>query len=87
MRQLYTVLDRADIALGGWIRHQRLERCRQELATAAARNRTIESVARRWGFKDATHFARSFRDAYGMSPRQWRASRAPGSNDPGTAKS
>ena len=74
VRQLYTVLDQADIALGDWIRHQRLERCRQELATAAARHRTIESVARGSGFVNAAHFARSFRGAYGMTPRQWRAS-------------
>jgi AraC-like DNA-binding protein len=33
---------------------------------------TIAAVARRWGFADATHFARRFRDAYGLSPREWR---------------
>jgi len=73
IRQLYTVLGRADISLGDWIRTHRLERCRQELASPAARTRTIASIARRWAFKDATHFSRAFRDAYGMTPRQWRA--------------
>ncbi|MDT5150765.1 MAG: hypothetical protein QOI01_2498, partial [Mycobacterium sp.] len=29
------------------------------------------TVARRWGFKDPTHFARRFRAAYGMPPSQW----------------
>lgn len=72
IRQLYTVLARADICLGDWIRTQRLERCRQELAAPAARHRTIAAIARRWAFKDATHFSRAFRDAYGMSPREWR---------------
>jgi len=72
VRQLYTVLARADISLGDWIRTQRLERCREELASPTARNRTIASIARRWAFKDATHFSRAFREAYGMTPRQWR---------------
>lgn len=73
VRQLYTVLGQADIGLGDWIRNQRLERCRQELAAPAAGTRTIASIARRWAFRDATHFSRAFREAYGMSPRQWRA--------------
>jgi AraC-like DNA-binding protein len=34
---------------------------------------TIASVARRWGFTDATHFGRAFKEAYRMSPRDWRA--------------
>ena len=66
IRQLYTVLSRSDIALGDWIRAQRLEKCRHELATPAGRNRTIASIARRWAFRDATHFSRAFRDAYGL---------------------
>jgi hypothetical protein len=32
----------------------------------------IATVARRWGFPDATHFGRRFRAAYGISPREWR---------------
>ncbi|WP_432545899.1 AraC family transcriptional regulator [Kineococcus sp. SYSU DK004] len=28
-------------------------------------------VAAAWGCKDARHFARRFRDQYGMSPREW----------------
>ncbi|HEY6493954.1 MAG TPA: helix-turn-helix domain-containing protein [Trebonia sp.] len=31
---------------------------------------TIAAIARGWGFADATHFAKRFRGAYGMSPRE-----------------
>ena len=72
VRQLYVVLARADIGLGDWIRAERLDRCRQELSTPAAGSRTIAAIAAGWGFADATHFSRAFRDTYGMSPRQWR---------------
>ncbi|HEX6452329.1 MAG TPA: AraC family transcriptional regulator [Trebonia sp.] len=38
----------------------------------------MAAIARRWGFADSTHFSRRFRQAYGMSPREWRhACRSP----------
>lgn len=72
VRHLYTVLARADISLGDWIRSHRLAECRRELAGPNARLRTIAATGRRWGFVDATHFSRVFKQAYGMSPRSWR---------------
>ncbi|GIG28182.1 helix-turn-helix domain-containing protein [Cellulomonas marina] len=78
VRHLYGVLAAADVSLGKWIRSARLEACRRDLAaTAGAEGRTtIAAVARRWGFVDASHFSRVFRQEYGMSPRQWRELRA-----------
>jgi transcriptional regulator GlxA family with amidase domain len=32
----------------------------------------VGAVAGRWGFLDAAHFSRSFRDAFGESPSDWR---------------
>ena len=32
----------------------------------------VGAVAGRWGFLDAAHFSRSFRDAFGVSPSDWR---------------
>ncbi|ROS31760.1 helix-turn-helix domain-containing protein [Cellulomonas sp. PhB150] len=75
VRHLYTVLGRCGITFGDWVRTHRLEACRRELAQPHARARTIASVARQWGFPDATHFSRVFREAYGMTPREWRALR------------
>jgi AraC-like DNA-binding protein len=72
VRQLYAVLARSGVALGDSVRAHRLEECRKDLAKPGARSVTIAAVAHRWGFADATHFSRVFREAYGMSPRQWR---------------
>ncbi|MFB7288686.1 helix-turn-helix transcriptional regulator [Actinacidiphila glaucinigra] len=71
-RHLYQVLSREGIALRAWIRTQRLERCRHELASACCGRFSIESIASRWGFISAPHFSRTFKLAYGMTPRQWR---------------
>jgi AraC-like DNA-binding protein len=72
VRHLYTTLSRSGIVLGEWIRVRRLEGCRRELARSAVAGRTISAIARAWGFGDATHFSRTFREAFGMSPREWR---------------
>ncbi|TCO19726.1 AraC-like DNA-binding protein [Kribbella steppae] len=73
VRHLYTTLSRSGVVLGEWIRVRRLEGCRRELARSAATGRTISAVAHGWGFGDPTHFSRTFREAFGMSPREWRA--------------
>jgi AraC-like DNA-binding protein len=72
VRHLYTTLSRAGVVLGEWIRGRRLEGSRRELARTAMTGRTISSIAHAWGFGDATHFSRTFRDAFGVSPREWR---------------
>jgi AraC-like DNA-binding protein len=73
VRHLYNVLARGGISLGDWIRTQRLEQSRQELARPEGERVTIAAVARRWGFTDPSTFGRLFRAAYGLSPSDWRA--------------
>jgi AraC-like DNA-binding protein len=68
VRRLYSVLSSAGIGLGDWIRARRLEQCRAELAGGAP-HLTVAGVARRWGFVNAAHFSRVFREAYGVAPR------------------
>lgn len=70
-RQLYRVCAAADLHLEQWIITKRLEGARAELADGRASAGTIAAVAHRWGFKDATHFTRRFRAAYGILPSQW----------------
>ncbi|MDX2647755.1 helix-turn-helix domain-containing protein [Streptomyces sp. PA03-1a] len=76
VRQLYLTLSRAGIVLGDWIRTQRLEECKRELASPVHRFMTVEAIAHRWGFASAPHFSRVFKAAYGMSPREWRSGQA-----------
>jgi AraC-like DNA-binding protein len=72
VRQVYKLWETEPSPLGQWIVERRLEAARHELASPRRRNQTIAAIARRWGFADSTHFSRRFRQAYGMSPREWR---------------
>ncbi len=51
---------------------RRLERCCRDLADARLASRSISEIGFRWGFNDAAHFSRAFRERYGCSPREWR---------------
>lgn len=71
---LFELFADEDITLMRWVRTERLARCRRELADPTLRYRSIAHIAQAWGFGDMTHFGRSFREAYGVSPRSWRQS-------------
>jgi AraC-like DNA-binding protein len=71
-RHLYNILGASGITLADWIRKQRLERCRNDIAASAFHATPIASIARGWGFTDPSSFTRMFKNAYGMSPREWR---------------
>jgi len=58
------------------IRDRRLERCRDDLRDPRLAHRSILEIATGWGFVSPAHFSRTFRAAYGMSPREWRATAA-----------
>ncbi|MGW6916922.1 helix-turn-helix domain-containing protein [Kitasatospora sp. NPDC054939] len=45
--------------------------CRHELFSQAGSGPNVASIAYRWGFVNAAYFSRSFRAAFGMSPREW----------------
>lgn len=73
-RYLHQVFAEAGTTYGRSVRERRLRLAARELRAAHTRNHTIESVARRCGFGDAAHFSHVFREAYGVTPRQWRQS-------------
>ncbi|MFJ2603642.1 AraC family transcriptional regulator [Streptomyces sp. NPDC091279] len=58
--------------VAAWIRAQRLEGARRDLANPALHATPIRAIAARWGLVRAPDFARAFRTAYGMSPREYR---------------
>ncbi|WP_169739789.1 helix-turn-helix domain-containing protein [Actinospica robiniae] len=76
LRKLYNVCAAADTSLEQMIIRRRLEGVRAELALPAARFRSIESIARGWGFRNISHFTRRFGQEFGLSPREWRTARA-----------
>ena len=70
----------SQVPLSQWIIAARLEGARAQLS-GGTQAMTIAAVARRWGFADATHFARRFRSAYGLSPREWRQLHLPSADE------
>jgi AraC-like DNA-binding protein len=72
VRHLHTAFEPTGISVARWIRERRLERCRAELRDPAHAQETVATIAARWGLVDSSHFSRVFRQAYGMSPRDFR---------------
>jgi AraC-like DNA-binding protein len=72
LRHLYKVCAQAGFSLEQWIIGERLRGAREELLRRESRHRSIAVIARGWGFRDPSHFARRFLAAYGVTPKEWR---------------
>jgi AraC family transcriptional regulator, positive regulator of tynA and feaB len=62
------------------IRVRRLARARQDVTSG---ERSISSIAHAWGFADTSHFSRSFKAHYGMSPSEYRQACLDGTGERG----
>lgn len=51
---------------------KRLEACSRDLLDPRRAHKSISEVAYSWGFNDAAHFSRAFRERFGVPPREWR---------------
>lgn len=71
-RHLHNVFHESGTTVASWIRSQRLERARRDLRDPLLSGKSVGAIAARWGFVDAAHFSRTFRDAFGESPSDWR---------------
>ena len=72
VRQLHVLFSEQGTTASTWIRERRLEMARRDLSDPLQAALTIAGVAERWGFRDARHFSRIFRQAYGSSPNDYR---------------
>ena len=52
---------------------QRLDGASRELLDARRAKASVSEIAFGWGFNDAAHFSRAFKERFGQSPREWRA--------------
>jgi AraC-like DNA-binding protein len=62
-------LFRQSGGIAQYIREQRLRRCFGELA-AGSGGMQVAQIAYRWGFSDAAHFSRLFRQRFGCTPSE-----------------
>jgi AraC-like DNA-binding protein len=72
MRYLYKLFETEGAAVADWIRQRRLERCRHDLLDPSWRTTPVSAIGARWGLPNAAHFSRAFRNAYGVSPLEYR---------------
>ena len=72
-RYVFELFSDEEMSLMKWVWSERLARCSRDLADGALRGRSISEIAYSWGFCDLSHFSRSFKQKYRLSPREFRA--------------
>ncbi|MFI5952742.1 helix-turn-helix domain-containing protein [Cryptosporangium sp. NPDC051539] len=75
-RLLQKVFEAEGTSISALIRGRRLERCRRDLVDPFLVDVPLAVIGHRWGFRDAAHFSRLFRSAFGASPRAYRKANA-----------
>ncbi|HEC00446.1 MAG TPA: transcriptional regulator FeaR [Sphingomonadales bacterium] len=73
-RHLHRLFKGDGVSFGEWVRRRRLSEARRQLANKHFSGQSIIQIAFHWGFNDAAHFSRCFRQEFGQSPRQYRLS-------------
>jgi AraC family transcriptional activator of tynA and feaB len=71
-RYLRMIFATSHETVTAYILRRRLEECARQMADPRWRGHSIAEIAFAWGFNSAPHFTRSFRDRYGVSPREYR---------------
>ncbi len=70
-RTLYGLFEETPLSVSGLIRELRLQRSARDLRSSG--HPGVLAVALRWGFNDASHFSRLFKQRFGISPRGFSA--------------
>lgn len=74
-RYLRMIFASSSETVSAYILRRRLEECARQMSDPRWRGHSISEIAFAWGFNSASHFTRSFRDRYGVSPRNFRRER------------
>lgn len=69
---LHRLFQEHESTLGAWIRQERLDRARRDLADPRLLHLPVHRIAARWGYPDHATFTRAFRTAFGVPPRDLR---------------
>jgi AraC-like DNA-binding protein len=73
-RYVFELFSDEEMSLMKWVWSERLARSRRDLSDGVLRGRSIGEIAYSWGFCDLSHFSRSFKQKYRLSPREFRVS-------------
>ncbi len=72
IRYIQRLFSEEDCTVSKYIRRQRLEGCKRQLADSAWLNHSITEIAFNWGFNSSAHFSRVFKEQYGINAREYR---------------
>jgi AraC-like DNA-binding protein len=72
LRYLHRLFAAEQTSVSRWVKERRLEACRRDLGDPSLVRFSVAAIAARWGILDAAAFSRSFRTAFGLSPREYR---------------
>lgn len=73
VRYLHALFEAESTTVQQYVIRERLLRCRRDLQNPCMRDRTITEIAYACGFQSSTHFSRRFKEAFGVSPSEFRA--------------
>ncbi len=71
-RYLHMLFETQSVSISRYILGMRLEACKSALSDAAYAGYSVSNIAYQLGFKDASHFSRSFKTEYGCTPARYR---------------
>lgn len=69
---LHRIFKAEPMSISHYIWSKRLQGCVKDLSDEGKDNKSISTIAFSWGFNDAAHFSRVFKEQYGVSPSKWR---------------
>ena len=69
-RYLHYLFSQNNKTVAKWIKERRLKHVHKELCSNPKAR--VTDVAFRWGFKDASHFSRIYKETFGLTPRETR---------------
>jgi AraC family transcriptional activator of tynA and feaB len=72
VRTLHLQFKKTEQTFGRWLLETRLDVCSKALKDPLQRNRGISEIAYSCGFSDLSHFNKSFRARFNITPSQWR---------------
>jgi AraC-like DNA-binding protein len=72
VRTLHLRFARFGQTFGSWLLETRLNACSKALRDPLQLVRSISEIAYGYGFNNLSHFNKSFRARFGMSPGEWR---------------
>jgi AraC family transcriptional activator of tynA and feaB len=75
VRTLHSRFEQFDQTFSRWVLEGRLNGIAEALRDPNQLAFSISEIAYRWGFNNLSHFTRSFRARFGMTPGQWRQTR------------